>query len=329
MVFPMDFTTSPDAADSAPAPAARFAATRESAPGANVSPQAATPGGPPLTAMGRLRLGVWPTLKYLTGTEVHTYAFSVAANAVLSFFPFFVMMMTLARRVFQSPRMFNAIRLLLLAYLPASQDFIVGTLVNLARARHGIQVVSLVMLLITSTGVFLPLEVALNHVWGFRKNRSYLANQAVALSLAIGCAALALGSCALTASNYTFLTMLFLGHTQNIVFTLAARVVTESFAVLASIAIYFLIYWVLPHGKIKVRWVLPAAVTAGVVQEIAKFGYIAVLPLLNFKEVYGPFYVSVSLIFWGYVWGMLLLGGAHLSAFGRIPGPQDSEREIL
>jgi len=36
--------------------------------------------------------------------------------------------------------------------------------------------------------------------------------------------------------------------------------------------------------------------------------------LLDFHEAYGPFYVSVTLIFWAFFSGLLLLGGAHLSA---------------
>ena len=34
-------------------------------------------------------------------------------------------------------------------------------------ARHRAQIVSLVILLITSTGIFMPLEVALNRIWKF------------------------------------------------------------------------------------------------------------------------------------------------------------------
>ena len=39
----------------------------------------------------RLRRYGWPTLRYLTQTEVHTYAFSVAANSILSLFPLIVL----------------------------------------------------------------------------------------------------------------------------------------------------------------------------------------------------------------------------------------------
>src|ERR1700681_4390699 len=65
----------------------------------------------------------WPTLQYLTRTEAHTFAFSVAANAILSFFPFMVLLMWLIRNVFHSPTMSNVVVDLLKDHLPAGQDF--------------------------------------------------------------------------------------------------------------------------------------------------------------------------------------------------------------
>jgi YihY family inner membrane protein len=86
-------------------------------------------------------------------------------------------------------------------------------------------------------------------------------------------------------------------------------------ATLASIAIFFLIYWLLPNGKIKARSVLPAAVAMGVLWEVGKVLYIKALPLLNFQEVYGQaFAVSVTLMFWAFISGLMLLAGAHLSS---------------
>ena len=82
----------------------------------------------------------------------------------------------------------------------------------------------------------------------------------------------------------------------------------------ASIAIFFLIYWLLPNGKVPARAVLPTAVLMGLLSEALKYGYILALPKLNFAEVYGPFSLSVSLMFWAFLSGLLLLTGAHLSA---------------
>jgi membrane protein len=82
----------------------------------------------------------------------------------------------------------------------------------------------------------------------------------------------------------------------------------------ASIAIFFLIYWLLPNGKVPARAVLPTAVIMGLLSEALKYAYILALPRLNFQEVYGPFSLSVSLMFWAFLSGLLLLTGANLSA---------------
>ncbi len=254
-----------------------------------------------------------PTLRYLFSTDVHTFAFSVAANAILSLFPFVVLMLTLTRKVFHSPLMTQVILDLVRDYLPAGQDFVIKNLTALVYARKGVQMVSVVMLLITSTGVFLPLEVALNRVWGFPKNRSYLANQAVSLGLAFGAGVLAMISVALTAGNQRMLEVLLLGST-GIVASILGWIIMKFFAVVASIGIFFLIYWLLPHGKVHAADVFPAAVVTGLLWELAKYAYILALPWLNFQEVYGPFAISVTLIFWAFLSGLLLLGGAYLSA---------------
>jgi uncharacterized BrkB/YihY/UPF0761 family membrane protein len=99
---------------------------------------------------------------YLAQTEVHTYAFSVAANVILSLFPFIVLMLTIARQVFHSPAMVAVIADEIRYFLPAGQDFVIRNMTILSRAHGGVQIASIVMLLISSTGVFMPLEVALN-----------------------------------------------------------------------------------------------------------------------------------------------------------------------
>src|SRR5664279_3849235 len=260
----------------------------------------------------RLRRHGWTTLRYLTQTEVHTYAFSVAANSLLSLCPLIVFLLTIIRRVFHSPQMYNVVLQLLHDFLPSNQDFVIRNLQFLASVQGRGQAFSLVMLLITSTGIFLPLEVALNSIWGFTKNRSYIMNAFVSVMLAIACGSLALLSVYLTAQNLKFLGLVI--GDQNFVFRGVGFIVMKSFAIVTTIAIYFLIYWLLPHGKVPVRAVLPAAITAGLLSEGAKYLYIFLLPWLNFQEVYGPFAVSVTLIFWSFWSGMLLLGGAYLSA---------------
>ena len=274
-----------------------------------------------------MREQFWPTIKYLMRTDVHTFAFSVACNAILSFFPFVLLMLTLSRKTFHSERMFEVIFSLLRDYLPTAQEYIVRNLRALVTSRHkASQVYSIGILLITSTGVFLPLEVALNKVWGIAKNRSYLGNQLVALCLAFACGVLALISVAMTAGNQALLGR-YLG--ENLLTLVIDFAVMKTLAILASIAAFFLIYWLLPNGKVAPRAVLPAAFVAGLFMELVKYAYVFTLPWLNFQEVYGPFAISVTLIFWGFLSGLLLLGGAHLSAVGATNGrPKQTATEV-
>lgn len=264
----------------------------------------------------------WPTLQYLMKTEAHTYAFSVAANAILSFFPFMVLLMWLIRNVFHSPTMFNVVVDLVKDHLPAGQDFVVRNLTYLVKSRQRVKMASLVILLITSTGVFVPLEVAFNRIWGFAKNRSYLGNQIVSLFLAFACGILALASIGMAAGNELVLTFMMRGN-ENIVFRALTFVALKIFATAASIAIFFLIYWILPNGKVRAKSVLPAAVAMGVLWEVGKIIYIKMLPWLDFQEVYGQaFSISVALMFWAFISGLMLLAGAHLSSDFTPEGPQ-------
>jgi membrane protein len=273
----------------------------------------ATPALPRRPRSPRFSGMVISTLKYLLRTDVHTFAFSVAANSILSFFPFVVLLMTLIRRVFHSRVMYDVVVELLRDYLPAGQEFVIRNLNAMVDARQRVQVVSLIILLVTSTGVFVPLEVALNRIWRIPNNRSYLGNQLVSLGLAFACGVLALLSIGMTAGVVRPFEFLLRGHAPAVV-RLAGFLAMKVFAIGASIAIFFLIYWVLPNGKVPARAVLPTALIMGLLSEALKYGYILALPWLNFAEVYGPFALSVSLMFGAFLSGLLLLAGANLSA---------------
>jgi membrane protein len=262
--------------------------------------------------------GTWAQVKalgrYMTRTEVHTYAFSVAAQVILSLFPFIVLMLTISKRVFHSDRLVTVVVQMMTHFLPNNQDFVMRNMRYVADSHTNVRIFSVVMLLITATGVFLPLEVALNSVWGVEKNRSYLKNQFVSIGLAIGVALLAMGSVAMSAAQQAVLDFAFFGHTDNIAYRIAEHGFLPVCAFFASVGLFFLIYWGLPNRKIPATAVLPTAIVMGLLWEGAKYLYILALPHLDFRAVYGPFEVSVGLMMWAFLSGLLLLAGAYVSA---------------
>ena len=252
-------------------------------------------------------------LQYLLDSEVHTFAFSVAANAILSFIPFIVLLYTIAEGILHSQQLMAVIGDFIQYLMPSNQDFVQRELARVA-ARSGVRLFSLFMILVSCTGIFLPLEVALNRSWGVAKSRNYLMNQLIALGLALWMVILGMLSILLNAAERTIVTVMFFGHTDNFAF----RFISESWLAMstavASILFFFSIYWVLPNRKLPARPVLRVSIVTGLLWVGAKYVFVALLPKLDLRALYGPFYVSVGLLLWAYVSGLLLFAGAQFSA---------------
>ena len=267
-------------------------------------------------------------VSYLLDSEVHTFAFSVAANAILSFIPFIVLLYTIARAIFHSTVMVNVINDMVQYFLPSNQEFVAASLAA-AASRQGVQVLSLVMILVACTGIFLPLEVALNQAWGVTKSRNYLMNQLVAFGLAILMVALAIISILLSAWQRQILTVIFFHHIDNFVFRGINYIWLAGSTGVASIIFFFAIYWLLPNRRIPPRQVLRTSIITGTIWLVAKLAYVAALPFLDLKSLYGPFYVSVGLLIWAYISGLILFAGAQFSVARIANGSKQSQKRHL
>ena len=133
-----------------------------------------------------------PTIRFLLKTEIHVYAFAISANLLLSFFPFLVLLLSICRKVLHWRRAVDVIYLAVRDSLPNDpgvSDFIVRNLQSTLDSRGRVELLSVVLLLVTSNGVFEPLEVALNRVWGIAENRTYWRNQWISFGLILVCGA--------------------------------------------------------------------------------------------------------------------------------------------
>ena len=253
-------------------------------------------------------------LHYLLDSEVHTFAFSVAANAILSFIPFIVMLYTIAHGVFHSQAMVAAISDMVNYLLPSTrEDWIAQHLAPVA-SRQGVHLASLLVILVSCTGIFLPLEVALNRSWGVAKNRNYLMNQLLALGLAMWMVMLGLVSIVLNTTERWLLTKIFFGHVDNFAFKLLSESWLTLTSAVAGILFFFSIYWLLPNRKLPPQPVLRVAVVTGLLWVAAKYIFVALLPRMDLPALYGPFSISVGLLLWAYISGLLLFAGAQFSA---------------
>lgn len=248
-------------------------------------------------------------------TEVHVHALAVAASVLLSFFPFLIVMVSLCRYGFHWRAAVNAIYLALDDSFPGELGgFIKRNLAAVVESRGPIQITSIVLLLITANGIFEPMEVALNRVWGVKENRSYWKNQLLSLGLIMLCGGLALISFILTALNQKYIGSL-IGLSGSV--PLWINLVFFRFAAIpVSILALFLIYWLLPNRRVPPLRIAPVAILVGLAIELLKYINLITWPLLKEKlqREYGPFYISVTIVIFSFVAALLVLAGAEWAA---------------
>jgi membrane protein len=258
---------------------------------------------------------IGPTIRYWFETEVHVYAFSVAANSLLAFFPFLIVMVSLCRFGFEWRAGEDAIYLALRDTFPDEMGaFIVRNLRATVDSRGPMQIVSVLILLVTANSLFQPLEVALNRVWGAVKNRSYWKNQLISFGLVFACGGLALVSTVFTAMNQQYWRQVLEGQPGIVdIFGIVAFKVA---AIPVSILALFLIYWLLPNCKVPWREILPVAIVVGLLLEAMKYLNLLIWPWLYSKLSleYGPFRFSVSVILFSAAAAFLILAGAEWAA---------------
>jgi uncharacterized BrkB/YihY/UPF0761 family membrane protein len=256
---------------------------------------------------------IGPSLRFFFRTEVHVYAFAVAANILISFFPFLVAIITLCQSVLHWRPAVEVIIHTLNDYFP--DNFGVNFRYYLLSPEYhkSFSWLSVLLLLFTANGIFIPLEVAFNRIWRVKENRSFLRNQVVSYGLIFVCGALVLASVSVTALNVQFLTSKF---AESHISATWQTIVLRAVALPITTCMIFLVYWLLPNAKIPVKRLIPPSIAVAVLLEISKYVNILTWPWLRAKlrnEV-PPFVQSISIILWSFVATMIVLAGAEWSA---------------
>jgi uncharacterized BrkB/YihY/UPF0761 family membrane protein len=257
--------------------------------------------------------GARPALRYLAETEAHVYALAIAASALLSFYPFVLVMLSFCHNVLHWRAAEAAIYLALDDSLPGD----LGAFIRRNLPPPGsVEIVSMLLLLFTANGVFVPLEVAFNRAWGGARNRSYLRNQAVALGMIFLCGGLVLLSLMFTALNEQW--VLQWSAARGAVRTFLSLAIFKVAAVPLSILALFFLYWLLPNRKVPPAQVAPVAIVVGLALEAMKYVNLLLFPWFRDKlqREYGVFQHSALILLWSFAASLVVLAGAYASAQG-------------
>ncbi|MEP7270561.1 MAG: YihY/virulence factor BrkB family protein [Acidobacteriota bacterium] len=260
---------------------------------------------------------MWPALYDLSTSEVYVYASSIAFNILLSFFPFIVLVGSVLVNLLNSQESYETIYKLMRAFVPVESGMLFRSLDSVTRGPTGkAGLFSFGLLIFSSSGVFLPIELALNRAYGFIKPRGTIKQYLTYFALTIICGGIMIGAAMLTSYVDLALAAAFgTGQVRLWFFNGLALLISLPFMTLFLFLIY---YWV-PHGKVEVRQIFFTSFATGLLCLIATFAYRLALPLLGFQSSYGEIFKVMALVTWVFILSFILILGANLSARQVLP----------
>jgi membrane protein/epoxyqueuosine reductase len=224
---------------------------------------------------------------------------AIAFNFLLCLFPLILVVVAVAQH-FEGSHATGAVEAVLSELIPFGRDAIRFTLRGLERRARGLEVLSLLAIVFGSSGIFIPVEMALNRAWGTGLPRAFWKSKILAFFMTVLGGALALLSVALTVESRSF-------HKEH---PFLADVGAKGSAALLTYILFFLVYTIVPEVKVGARIALRASFWAGTLWEGAKYAFVARLARMNLQAFYGPLALSVALILWAYLSSLVLVLGA-------------------
>jgi YihY family inner membrane protein len=175
--------------------------------------------------------------------------------------------------------------------------------------------VSFGLLIFSASGVFQPVEAALNRAWGF-KERNVIKQYITYLLLVLVCAVIILCPVAL-ASVYDFLLDKVFGNSvwRTYIFNVIGPIVALPFIAL----LFFVIYYFVPNGKVQASQVMFTSIATALLWLVVTFAFWLALPLFDFEGSYQQLASLMALVTWTFVSSFILILGANLSAHKVLP----------
>ncbi len=245
----------------------------------------------------RLALGL------LISREVMVLTNAIAFNFLLCLFPLLLVLLAAAQRLAPASVAASALRALLVELIPFGDETLAASLRAMTRLARGLELLSLALIVWGSSGIFVPVEMALDRVWGGRQSRVFWKSRLLALLLTVAGGALALVSVALTVAARGF------GRE----WPLATAFAVKAAALLLTWSLFFVVYRVAPSARVRLRMAAAAAAWAAALWEASKYAFVWNLGRMQLATLYGPLAFAVSLVLWAYVSSLVLVFGAAMT----------------
>ena len=258
----------------------------------------------------------WRGLVELLDSNDLTHAAAIAYYALLSLFPFLMLVISLLGSVTAEEEQRLAVLQFVFRYFPTHLDFVTTQLDSFRNMRLEIGVAGALALIWSSLGVFGAITSAVNEAWGVERRRSFLKHRLVSFLMLVAAGlvmvlGLLLVSAVRVAEASWFGIMLlrfqWLRAVQSWMF--------ESGATILLIFGVGLVFYFIPNAKTRFRDVWVGAALTGALWRFAFDGFSWYLAH-NSGLAYIPGSIAAVVVFllWIYVSSVILMYGVEFTA---------------
>ena len=261
-------------------------------------------------------VAAWRGLVQLVNSNDLTHAASIAYYALLSFFPFLLLVLSVVGSITDNENDRLAILTFVFRYFPTKLDFVDTQLAAFTANRVQLGVAGALALVWASLGVFGAITSGVNEAWGVERQRSFWKHRLVSfLMLAAGggvlVVALLLVSAVEVAQGSAFGAMIAR-------FEWMAVLQTLTFNYLATVMLIVavgLVFYFIPNAKTRFRDVWVGAVLTGVLWRIAFDGFAWYIARnKSMTMIHGSIAAVVVFLLWVYVSAIILMYGVEFTA---------------
>ena len=272
-----------------------------------------------LRALAEVRLtalAIWRGIVGVYNSDDLTFAASIAYYALLSLFPFFLLLFSVVAGVTSSEADRQEVLGFVLRYFPRQFDFVTSQLNSMQDARLKLGVFGSILMVWAAMGVVGAITSAVPPAWGVEKQPSYFKHKMIsfvmlAMASLLLMAALALVSAINVVGASWFAAVLERHESLQALQGFAVKWAST----FAFIFVVGLIFYFVPNAKVRFRDVWVGAVVTGLAWRGALAGFSwYVRDLTRFNNIHGSIGAVVVFLIWIYTSAVILLYGVEVTA---------------
>jgi membrane protein len=237
-------------------------------------------------------------------------AAAIAYFALFSLFPITLLSIAIASFSIgpSMDRQFVIQRLEFIA--PALGQLLGQNIDQIIEARGPVTSIALVGLIWSASTVFYTFTHTLNEIWGVKRRRAVWKRRGLAIIFVL----IFVGPTLLLASFASSMIASLRTLLPSPILSMGAGA-SLVLAILLDVALFMVLYMMLPHGASTWREILPGAIAAGLLWELAKKAFLAFIStyISVSNLVYGSVAAIIAFLVWAYLSGLIFLVGAYFS----------------